>query len=161
MTKLYEISAEYRLALTELTDLEDDAVVDTLDGLKGELEVKAKNIIQWTKEMQGSVVMMKEYEKNMAARRKALENKIKRIQDYVKSVMESSDILKIESPEIAISIVNNPPKVDVEMEEIIPEEYWIEERVLKLDKTKLKNDLKNNPDISGAKLITSTRLKIK
>lgn len=159
--KLYEIADEYRLALAELTDLEDEAVVDTLDALKGELEVKTMNIIQYTCEMDATIQAMKTAEANMATRRKSLENKKKRIQDYVKTVMESSDVTKIETPEMVISIVSNPPKVDVELEEIIPEEYFKEERILKLDKTALKKALKNDPDIMGAKLVQSTRLKIK
>lgn len=159
--KLYEIADEYRLALSELTDLEDEAVVDTLDALKGELEVKTMNIIQYTCEMDATIQAMKAAEANMATRRKSLENKKKRIQDYVKTVMESSDVTKIETPEMVISIVSNPPKVDVELEEIIPEEYFKEERVLKLDKAALKKALKDDPDIMGAKLVQTTRLKIK
>jgi len=159
--KLYEIAEDYRQALIELTDQDDEAVVDTLDALKGEVETKATNILQYTCEMDSMIEAMKSAEKNMSQRRKTLENKKKRIQEYVKNVMESSDIVKIVTPEMAISIVNNPPKVDIELEEIIPEEYWVEERIMKLDKTKLKNDLKNDPNIMGAKLIQTTRLKIK
>ena len=159
--KLYEIKEEYRHALAELTDTEDEAVVDTLDALKGELQVKATNIIQYTQEMTATIQAMKDAEKNMAARRKSLENKKKRIQEYVKSVMEESNILKVETPEMEISIVNNPPKVVVETEEIIPEEYFDEVTVMKLDKAKLKAALKDDPSIMGAKLVQETRLKIK
>ena len=159
--KLYEIADEYRLALSELTDLEDEAVVDTLEALKGELQIKATNIIQYTCEMGANIQAMKEAEKNMAARRKSLEKKQKRIQDYVKSVMEEANVLKVETPEIEISIVNNPPKVEVELEEIIPEEYFNEVVAMKLDKAKLKKALKDDPDIMGAKLVQETRLKIK
>lgn len=159
--KLYEIAEDYRQALIELTDQDDEAVVDTLDALKGEVETKATNILQYTCEMDSMIAAMKSAEKNMSQRRKSLENKKKRIQEYVKNVMESSNITKIETPEMAISIVNNPTKVDIELEEIIPEKYWVEERVMKLDKAKLKNDLKNDPNIMGAKLVQTTRLKIK
>jgi len=158
--KLYEIAEDYRQALEELIDLDDEAVVDTLEALKGELQVKATNIVQYTQEMGVSIQAMKDAEKRMAARRKSLENKQKRIQDYVKHVMESSNVLKVETAEMEISIVNNPPKVIVETEEIIPEEFFKEERVLKLDKAKLKEALKED-SIMGAKLVQETRLKIK
>ena len=35
---LYEIAKDYKDALEELSDLEDEAVLDTLEGLKGTLE---------------------------------------------------------------------------------------------------------------------------
>lgn len=35
---LYEIAKDYKDALEELTDLEDESIVDTLEGLKGTLE---------------------------------------------------------------------------------------------------------------------------
>ena len=44
---LYEIAKDYRDALEELTELEDEAVVDTLEGLKGTLEAKSENIIKY------------------------------------------------------------------------------------------------------------------
>jgi len=158
--KLYEIAEDYRQALEELTDLDDEAVVDTLDALKGELQVKATNIIQYTQEMGVSIQGMKDAERRMAARRKVAENKMNRILEYVKHVMESANVLKVETAEMEISIVNNPPKVVVETEEIIPEEYFTEVITMKLDKAKLKESLKKE-SIMGAKLVQETRIKIK
>ena len=43
---LYEIAKDYKDALEELSDLEDEAVLDTLEGLKGTLEAKSENIIK-------------------------------------------------------------------------------------------------------------------
>ena len=151
--KLYEIADEYRLALSELKDLEDEYVRDTLGALRGALEKKATNIIKYTQEM-GSVIQgMKDAEKRMAARRKVLENKKDSIDNYVQYIMESAGVTKIETEEICITIVKNPPKVEVELEEIIDEKFFKEERVLKLDKAKLKKALKDDPDIMGAKLV--------
>ena len=72
---LYEIAKDYRDALEELTELEDEAVVDTLEGLKGTLEAKSENIIKYTQNLKSTINAMKEAEKNMAERRKRLEKK--------------------------------------------------------------------------------------
>ena len=72
---LYEIAKDYKDALEELTDIEDEAVVDTLQGLKGTLATKSENIIKYTQNLNGTIQAMKEAEKNMADRRKRLEKK--------------------------------------------------------------------------------------
>ena len=76
---LYEIAKDYRDALEELTEIEDEAVVDTLEGLKGTLEAKSKNIIKYTQNLKSTIEAMKEAEKNMAQRRKRLEKKSENI----------------------------------------------------------------------------------
>ncbi len=52
---LYEIAKDYKDALEELTDIEDEAVVDTLEGLKGTLETKSENIIKYTQTLNGTI----------------------------------------------------------------------------------------------------------
>ena len=80
---LYEIAKDYKDALEELTDIEDEAVVDTLEGLKGTLETKSENIIKYTQNLNGTIQSMKEAEKNMSDRRKRLEKKVLGIKKYV------------------------------------------------------------------------------
>ena len=60
---LYEIAKDYKDALEELSDLEDEAVLDTLEGLKGTLEAKSENIIKYTQNLNGTIKAMKEAEK--------------------------------------------------------------------------------------------------
>jgi hypothetical protein len=157
--KLYEIASEFQ-ALEELVDADDEAVQDTLEGLKGELEYKSMNIGFFIGNIENTIAGIKEAEKNMAKRRKALENKAERIRTYLKDNMEACGILKIETPHFVLSVVNNPPKVEIQSEELVPDEYKSEETVIKLDKKKIKDALKNG-GVLGAELVQGTRLKIK
>ena len=111
---LYEIAKDYKDALEELSDLEDEAVLDTLEGLKGTLEAKSENIIKYTQNLNGTIKAMKEAEKNMAERRKRLEKKTENIKKYVKSVMEENQITKIETVNFDLNIKKNPPKAVIE-----------------------------------------------
>ena len=121
LPSLYEIKSEYVQALEQLTDLDDEAVVDTLDALKGELEVKATSVAAYTLSLDATVKAMKEAEKRMADRRKSLENKMARIKEYIKDSMEDARIFKIETPEMKLSISKNPAKVEVIDEELVPD----------------------------------------
>lgn len=160
LPSLYEIKSEYIQALEELVDLDDEAVVDTLDALKGELEVKATSVAAYTLSLDATVKAMKEAEKRIADRRKSLENKMTRIKEYIKDSMEEARIFKIETPEMKLSVAKNPAKVEVIDEELVPDKYKNEKVTVVLDKKKLKAAL-NNGGVDGAVLTQSTRLNIK
>lgn len=158
---LFEISSEYREALTELVDLEDEAVVDTLDALKGTLELKAGNISFFVKNLEITSDGMKKAEENIASRRRTLDKKIDRIKSYIKTNMINAGIKKIELPEFVITVKDNPPKVDVVNEDIIPEKYFCAKTYLSPDKKLIKKDLADGEDVDGCTLTQNTRLEIK
>ena len=158
---LYEIAKDYKDALEELTDIEDEAVVDTLEGLKGTLETKSENIIKYTQNLNGKIQAMKEAEKNMADRRKRLEKKVIGIKKYVKNVMEENQINKIETVHFDLSIRKNPPKAIIEDEEMIPKDFIDTQVIEKVNVNKVKEELKKGSSVQGAKLVQETRLDIK
>ena len=158
---LYEIAKDYKDALEELTDTEDEAVVDTLEGLKGTLETKSENIIKYTQNLNGTINAMKEAEKNMAERRKKLEKKILGIKKYVKNVMEENQINKIETVNFDLTIRKNPPKAVIENEEMISKDYIDTQTIEKVNVNKIKEELKKGTAVQGARLIQETRLDIK
>jgi len=160
LPSLYEIKNDYLKALDELIDMDDEAVIDTLDAMKGELEIKAMNVAAYTMNLDATVGAMKEAEKRIAARRKTIENKTNRIRKYIKDAMEDARIFKIETPEMKLSIAKNPPKVEVVDEDLIPEEFKTEKITIVLDKKALKSAL-NNGGVDGAVLVHGTRLAIK
>lgn len=158
---LYEIAKDYKDALEELTDIEDEAVVDTLEGLKGTLETKSENIIKYTQNLNSTIHAMKEAEKSMAERRKKLEKKVLGIKQYVKNVMEENQINKIETVNFDLSIRKNPPKAVIEDQEMIPKDFVETHVTEKININKVKEELKKGASVQGARLVQKTRLDIK
>jgi hypothetical protein len=70
---LYELGNEYVEALDYVTDPENEVdeqtMLDTLEGLGGELEAKAVNVIKYQQNLTATVEAIKEAEQKMAARR--------------------------------------------------------------------------------------------
>ena len=64
MTALYELAAEYRADCEKLADMDMDeqTLADTLEGLSGELEVKAQNVIMFTRNLEATAAAIKEAE---------------------------------------------------------------------------------------------------
>lgn len=125
MTALYELSRDYREAAEKLADLELDeqTIADTLEALAGDLEVKAQNVAFFIRNLEATATSIKEAEVQMAARRKALENRAARVKEYLLTNMQSAGILKVECPYFKLSVRDNPPAVDVYEPAQVPTEY--------------------------------------
>ncbi|HEY8037814.1 MAG TPA: siphovirus Gp157 family protein [Methylobacter sp.] len=162
---LYELSANYLQALDFLTDPEMDlpieTVNDTLEALGGELEDKAINVAKFFRNMEATADAIKVAEANMAKRRKALENRVQWLKNYIKGNMEVCGISNIECPHFKLSIQKNPAIVNVLDEDAIPAQF--KEAVIswKIDKTAIKDAIKSGSVVPGTELISSTRLSIK
>jgi hypothetical protein len=162
---LYTIADQYLADLQKLQDMEIDEQTfqDTLEGLSGELEVKATNIAMFIKNLESSADAIKAAEKQMAERRKALEAKAERIRSYLQENMVRTGISKIESPYFVLTLRKNPPAVEVINLDMIPDEYFDipEPPAPALNKNRLKDDLKEGVVIDGARLTSGQSLQIK
>lgn len=162
---LYQLTDNYREALDVLTDPEADlpieAINDTLEALEGELEDKAINVTKFLRNMEATAEAIKAAEADMAKRRKALENRVKWLKDYLKTNMEACDISKIECPYFKLSIQKNPPAVNILDEVAIPEQFKEKVVTWKIHKNAIKDALKAGNNVPGAKLVSGTRLIIR
>ncbi len=165
MTALYELAHTYRDAADKLADLDLDAqtIEDTLESLSGDLEVKATNTAMLIRNIEASAIAIKAAEEQMAARRKALENRAARIKDYVLANMMVAGIQKIECPYFKLAVRDNPAAVEVFEPGLIPANFMRqpEPPPPSVDKTAIKEALKAGQDVPGAKLTVGKRLEIK
>lgn len=165
MTALYELAREYRDAAETLADLDLDAqtLADTLEGMSGELEVKAQNVIMFTRNLESTAAAIKEAEAQMAARRKALENRAARLRRYVLENMQFAGVQKIECPWFTLSVRDNPAAVEIFEPGLIPAEYMTQPAPPPPapNKTAIKAAINAGTEVPGAKLTNGTRLEIK
>lgn len=162
---LYQLSGNYLEALDFLTDPEADLPIevinDTLEALGGELEDKTINVAKFMRNMEAAAEAIKVAEADMAKRRKALENRVKWLKDYLKGNMEACGISKIECPYFKIAIQKNPAAVNVLDENAIPDQFKEQVITWKIDKAAIKDTIKAGEMVPGAELASGTRLAIK
>ena len=162
---LYHIADEFLVAAQKLSelDLDEQTVADTLEGLQGELEVKAVNVAFVARNLEATAEQIKLAESQMSARRTALENRAKRIREYLKLNMERTGITKIESPYFKLAIRDNPPSVVIDAESQIPEGFMRlpEPPPVVPNKKLIGEALKAGLDVPGCHLERGTRLEIK
>lgn len=162
---LYQISDAYLADVHKLEelDLDEQTFLDTLESLSGDLEVKATNVAMFVKNLEASADAIKQAEKQMADRRKAIEAKTERIRKYLLENMVKTGISKIECPYFVLSVRKSPPAVDVLIADQIPDEYFDipEPPPPVLNKKRLAEDLKAGVVIEGARLTQGNSLQIK
>ncbi|MCK9554154.1 siphovirus Gp157 family protein [Aquamicrobium sp.] len=162
---LYQLAQEYRADLDHLADLDlpPEAVQDTLESLGGELEVKAQNVIAFMRNLESTADAIKEAEKRMAERRKAIEKRADSLKQYVLDTMQHNGIQKIECPLFRISIAKNPPSVEIIDERQIPTHYLTDPPppLPQIDKKLIAQAIKDGFEVPGAKLSQGYRLAIK
>lgn len=165
MTELYVLAQDYRAVCDKLADLDLDAqtVADTLESLSGDLEVKAQAVAMFARNLEANAAAIKEAEKQMAERRKAIENRAERMRQYLLDNMLFAGIQKIECPYFKLSIRDNPAAVDVYEPGLIPAEYMRqpEPPPLAVDKAAIKEVLKVGGEVPGARLTVGQRLEIR
>lgn len=162
---LYQLASEHKAALDKLNDLDlpPETVADTLESLGGELQVKAQNVVMFLRNLETTAEAIGEAMKSMAARRKAIENRVEGLKRYVKESMEMNGIQVIECPQFRISLAKNPPSVEIEDERQIPTDYLTDPPPPppQIDKKLILQALKDGHNVPGARLRQGTRLAIK
>lgn len=162
---LYSLAAEYRADLEKLADLElsEEALQDTLESLGGELEVKAQNVVAFSRHLEKLAENMKDAEAEIAKRRKVVEAKAARLKAYVLDCMQQNSIQKIDCPWFSLSIAKNPPAVEIEDERQIPQDYFVSPPPPppQIDKKLIAQALKDGFDVPGARLRQGVRLAIR
>jgi hypothetical protein len=161
--QLYKIASEYKLAFDKMSDDEEltpEIIEDSLVDVKDEFENKVINVSYGIKNMEAEALAIKNAEKEMAIRRRNLENQIQRIKDYLQSNMEKCAITEIKCPYFKIRIKKCPPSVQIFEDDAVPDEFMRIKETREPDKTKIKDHLKNH-DVTFAILVQKNRLEIK
>ena len=169
---LYAVAEQYAEAAQRLVelDLPPEVITDTLEGLAGELQIKAQTIAMIVRNLDASAASIKAAENDMAARRSAIEGRAKHLREYLDANLRKADpkateqgTFKIECPWFRIAYKKNPPAVAIDNASVIPDRFM---RVPPIpmpepDKGAIREALKAGEAIEGARLTQSTRMEIK
>lgn len=164
MTALYVIANEYRDAATKLADLDLDeqTIADTLEGLSGELEVKAQNVAYFIRNMEVTAEAIKAFEQQQKERRQAIERRAESMRAYLQRCMEATGITKIEGPGVTLSFRKSSAVV-IDEPGLIPAEFMRqpEPPPPAPDKKAIADAIKAGQEVQGAHVETRQNLQIK
>ena len=161
MQTLYEIAQDYLKLLEMAEEVDEEGFKDTLEGIEGELEIKADNYARVIAELENKSEGLDKESKRLAERKKAIENNIKRIKDSLQGAMIATGKTKFKTELFNFGIQKNPPRLVLDKGiEDIPMDYYIFQDPV-ADKEKIKAELKAGEKFDFAHLEQDEKLRIK
>ena len=159
MTSLYKLSGELVALSSHMDDGEFDqeSLELALTCLRGELQDKCINVAKYSENLASDALQIDEAIKQMQARKKSIQARSDAMKKYLFDNMVAADITKIECPYFALSIRNNPTKVEVNDFLKVPDEFKKTVETVTVDK----KSIKEAGGCPGAELISTKRLQIK
>ena len=164
---LWQLTDQYLQALQVLTsddDIPPEVVRDTLDALEGSLAVKATNVASYVSMLDTNADAIGAEINRLKAMQARVERHAQRLREYLKENMLRSGIAKIEAtqaPFFHLSIRKNPPKVVIDNESLVPDEFVRTKIVTEIAKNEIKYAIQAGQDVPGAHLEQTERLEIK
>lgn len=165
MATIYQITSDYLqlMQLMEDPEMDSQTLSDTMEGIEGELEVKAESYAKVMKNLEADVVGIKAEIDRLSERKKTIENNIKKMKETLQFAMETTGKTKFKTELFSFGIRKNAPAV-------VMDEPYIEnvpERFLKysdptINKSAIKEAIQKGEDLEGlAHLEQSTSLSIR
>ena len=94
--------------------------IDELDALNLAKDEKIENVCLWIKNLEAEADAIKTEEKNLEARRKSKENKVKSLKGYVSYALGGK---KFETPRVAVSY-RKSESVKIDDDYVIPDKWY-------------------------------------
>ena len=169
MASIYNISSDLKKIYEDLDngngiDLETGEIkpeiMQQLSISRNELEVKAVDYGYVIKAFDDEIDIIDREIERLEERKAYVKKNKERMKTIVSSAMEEFGINKIKSETLQLSF-RKSESVDIFDESLIDDKFKKVKTEISLDKTAIKNAIKNGEDVQGAKIVEKNNLQIK
>lgn len=163
MATLYDLTEETVNILDALEEAsgDKDKLQIALDAMKEDLKVKINGYLKATKNLESEVTVLDEEIKRLTARKKELNERKNNIENAILSSMLATNIDKVETPLFNVKITKGRGAVVVDVEEDIPEEFYVIKQTSNLDKKAVMRYLEEHENVEWAHISKEPKLSIK
>ena len=157
MASLYELTGQFNHVAEMLTDeqIEQEVIIHTLESIDAAIEDKADNYAKLIKNQESDSKGIAEEIKRLQARKQAIDNNVKNMKLSLQNAMNEIGKTKFKTELFSFNIQNNPVKVDIVDEDLIPDEF--KKIKIEYDKTAIKKA----DNVPGVELVQSESLRIR
>ena len=165
MATLYQLTDDYLtlLEMAEDPDMDEQALMDTMEGIEGEIEIKAEGYAKVIRTLEGDAAACDAESKRLRNKKQTIENNIKRMKSALQMAMETTGKRKFKTPLFSFNIQKNTPSVvmDEAYIENIPERFLVYKDP-EINRKAIKDAINAGEDIGGiAPLEQTESLRIK
>jgi len=160
MSTLYELTEELLELLSMAEDPETDpqAFKDTLEGLEGEIEIKAEGYAKIIRQLEASEDACDKEIKRLQDMKKVFATNKDTMKQTLEDAMKTTGKTKFKTDLFSFRIQKNPPTVVIDKEDDVPPEYL--KITTTVNKTAIKDAIKGGAEIGFAHIEQSESLRI-
>ena len=163
--KLYEISQGMIDTLdifleSDGNDLDKENYNEIMLFLRDELKNKSSSLLKYIQDLQAKSKIAKEEADRLLKLSRARLNKAERLKSYLVSTLQALEMKKIET-DLGSYGLRRSPAVDVYDMSVLPDEFIRVTEEKKADKEKIKEYIKANGELKGARIVDNYSLQIR
>lgn len=149
---IYELTGNYEHLLNMLydEDVDEKALLDTLESIEGDIEDKADGYAKIIKELETQSNARKEEAKRLTQSAKIFENRVNALKQNLFNTMKSTGKTKFATDLFIFNIAKNGGKQALTIDGDVPEEYT--KTVIENDTDKIRADLEAGKELPFAHL---------
>ena len=159
MSTLYKLTEDYMnlLALAEDPDIDEQAFMDTLDGIEGAIEIKAENYAKIMRQLEADAAACDAESKRLKNKAKTIDNNIRRMKQALQFAMQATGKTKFKTPLFSFYIQKNPASVvmDEQYIENIPERFLIRKDP-EINRKAIRDAINAGEDLEGLAHLSET-----
>lgn len=151
MSSLYELTSEFMM-LYELaaSDEDEQAFLDTLEGLKGELSAKAGGYVHVINQLAMEAAECSKVMNAFKAKKEVRENHIKRMKEALMEAMDAAGVDKLQAGEYTLKIAKNGGVQPLTIDGEVPDNF--KKIIYEDDKDKIRKALSDGEVLEFAHL---------
>ena len=162
MFKLYELTEMYQNISNLIEEgATNEELEEALESITDNIQIKAENMAKLIKSIEGNINVLKDEEKRLQTKRRALENKVISIKEYLEEQLKAMNLNKVQGNLFTVSIQKNPQSVNILNEDLIPEQFKVTKTTTSIDRKELLAALKEGREIEGAEIKQTESLRIR
>lgn len=152
MSNLYQLTNDYENVLNMLynEDIDEQMILDTLEGIEGEIEDKADGYAKIIKELEAKRDARKAEVKRLTESAKVFENRVNVLKQNLFNTMKQTGKTKFATDLFSFNIVKNGGKQALTIDGDVPEEYT--KTITENDTDKIRQALENGENLPFAHL---------
>ena len=159
MATLYQLTDDYLtlLEMAEDPDMDEQALMDTMEGIEGEIEIKAEGYAKVIRTLEGDAAACDAESKRLRNKKQAIERNIDRMKKALQYSMVQTGKTKFKTALFSFGIQKNPASVvmDEQYIENIPERFLVRKDP-EINRKAIKDAITAGEDLEGLAHLEST-----
>jgi len=135
--------------LQQFPELDEETLVDSVDGEAGALDAVA-SLIRQAREDEAMGDALGTMIEEMRARKERLADRAASRKRHATSLMRAVDVRKIERPDFTASLRQSPPRVEIPDDQAVPDAFRV--TTWRVDKAGIREALSNGLQVNWARL---------